>query len=99
MENILALLAATVVTGAVLHIVFRKLNLRKRMAPKMRWWTPAALVILFACVALLLVRLFGFMDPDGQHYGLLIRILEGAYLGLWLASVPVFSPNKRWDKS
>lgn len=97
MENIIAILAATAVTGAILNILFNKLNLRKRLAPKMQWWTPAALVVLFALVALLLVRLFGTLDPNG-HYELPIRILEGAYLGFWLACVPVFSPNKRWDK-
>lgn len=97
MENIIAILAATAVTGTVLNILFRKFNLRKRLAPKMQWWTPAALVVLFALTALLLVRLFGALDPY-EHYAFWIRILEGAYLGFWLACVPVFSPNKRWDK-
>ncbi len=97
MENFIYLFGTAAVVGIFLHLLFGKLRLRKRLAPKMQWWTPGALVILFACIGLLLVRLFSAIDP-AAHAELAERIVEGAFLGLWLACVPVFSPNKRWDK-
>lgn len=96
MQSILVLLAAAAITGVVLHLIFSKLQLRKRLAPKMLWWTPAALVILLACVAILLVHLFSTLRLGDS---IPARVCEGAYLGFWLACIPVFSPNKRWNKS
>lgn len=97
MENLIYLFGTTAGVGIFLHLLFSKMHLRKRLAPKMQWWTPGALVILFACISLLLVRLFGAIDP-AAHAEPVERAVEGAFLGLWLACVPVFSPNKRWDK-
>ncbi|MFT9056369.1 MAG: hypothetical protein ABF449_07055 [Ethanoligenens sp.] len=97
MQGIILLLGFTAGTGLIFHIFFEKFNLRKRFAPKMQWWTPGALVLLFVCTAMLLVRLFTVVDPSGRLW-VLSHSIEGVFLGFWIASVPVFSPNKRWDK-
>ena len=81
---------------AVLFILFRRLGLREKVRPKMQWWTPAVLVILFVLIGVCIVRFSGLLDPHEDHL-FLTHGIEGAYLGAWLASVPVFSPNARWD--
>lgn len=97
-NDIILLFGILAGVGISLHLLFRRLNLRKRLAPKMRWWLPAVLVILFVCVGMLIVRTAAALDP-AEHHLYVTRAIEGAYLGIWLASVPVFSPNKRWDRS
>lgn len=95
--SLMPLLAALALTTAGLHILFSRLRLRRRLAPRMQWWTPAVVMLLFVGGGFWIIRLTGWLDPAQTHLTA-VRIAQGIYLGVWLACVPVFSPNKRWDK-
>lgn len=92
------LLAALAATAVVLRVLLHMLRLRQRFASRRKGVTPTLVMLLFLAGALLLVKLTSRSDFTAAQMAA-ARVGQGAYLGLWLACVPVVSPNKRWDKT